>query len=166
MSKGQGQKIAIKFTQEILGDVSGNTAAFLVQGKQYKYVNGPLIDKAYIVTKIEPHPTEPNAILLTVDNLSRFPTVEGELTITYDASKGNLAGAGGAVESFARTFTPTDLIPEPNPGIQENITAQPTITVVINDIEYSKHYHTEPDHITAAPATVTVVITDVGIINP
>ena len=33
MSKGLGQKIVIKFTEDLIGDVSGNVDAFTVQGK-------------------------------------------------------------------------------------------------------------------------------------
>lgn len=53
MSKGLGQKIAIKFTQDLVGDVSGSKDAFTVTGKEYQYVNGPLIDKEYQVDKVE-----------------------------------------------------------------------------------------------------------------
>lgn len=166
MSKGQGQKIAIKFTQDLQGDLSGNVAAFSVQGKQYKYINGPLIDKVYTVITVEAYPTLPNAILLTIDQFARFTNAEGQLTVTYDASKGTLAGAGGAVESFTKTFTPTDLVPEPNPNPIETITAQPSITVLLQGIEYPKGYYSELNHITAVPATVTVVLTDAEIINP
>jgi hypothetical protein len=116
----------------------GNESAFTVSGKQYKYVNGDLLDATYTVGKVEPHPTEPNAILLTFDVLSRFPTVEGDLSVSYDSSKGNLSGAGGAVESFTQVFTPLDLIPEPNPGITESITVSPEIVVEFIEVEYPK----------------------------
>lgn len=56
MSKGLGSKIAIKFTDDLVGDVAGNENAFKVTGKEYKYVNGPLIEKDYIVDKVERYP--------------------------------------------------------------------------------------------------------------
>ena len=166
MSKGQGQKIAIKFTEEILGDVSSNVAAFSVSGKQYKYVNGPLLDMTYQVVGVEMHPTELKTILLTFADLSRFPTVEGDLTISYDASEGDLAGIGGAVESFTRVFTPLDLIPEPNPNQAETITVVPIITLDYQEVAYLKGYAKETNAITVSPASVTLVLTDITIINP
>ena len=40
MSKGEGLKIGIRFTEDLVGDISGNENAFTVTGKEYKYVNG------------------------------------------------------------------------------------------------------------------------------
>jgi hypothetical protein len=129
----------------------GNELAFTVTGKQYKYINGELLDMNYKVISVEPHPTELNAILLTFDVLSRFPTVEEQLTVTYDASKGNLSGAGGSIESFTQVFTPTDLIPEPNPGIQESITVSPEIILEFLEVEYLNLYN-GTETLTGAPA--------------
>lgn len=53
MSKGLGQKIGIKFTEDLIGDVSGNESAFTITGQEYKYVNGPLVDKEYQVARVE-----------------------------------------------------------------------------------------------------------------
>ncbi len=58
MSKGLGQKIAIKFTEDLVGDVTGSKDAFTVTGKEYQYVNGPLIDKEYQVEKVERYPIQ------------------------------------------------------------------------------------------------------------
>lgn len=56
MSKGEGRYVGIKFTEELIGDISGNESAFAIAGKEYKYVNGPLIDKEYQVKKVERYP--------------------------------------------------------------------------------------------------------------
>lgn len=56
MSKGDGLKIGIKFTEDLVGDVSGSEDAFAITGKEYKYVNGALIDKVYQVDKVERYP--------------------------------------------------------------------------------------------------------------
>ncbi len=53
MSKGDGLKIGIKFTEDLVGDISGNESAFTITGQEYKYVNGPLIDGEYEVQSIE-----------------------------------------------------------------------------------------------------------------
>lgn len=130
MSKGLGQKIVIKFTEDLIGDI-GNVDAFTVTGKEYKYVRGPLIDVTYQLDSVERYPVEgleeaeapQNIILLTTNIFSRFNNIEGELTVCYDAEKGTLSGEGGTVKSFEHSFTPTDLVPVPNPGVEENITA-------------------------------------------
>ncbi len=165
MSKGQGGKIAIKFSEEILGDISGNTAAFSVTGQQYKYIRGPLLNVTHQVQSVQHHPTEPRAILLTFSPLSRFPTVNGDLTVSYNASLGNLAGAGGAVESFSTSFTPDGLVPEPNPNQIETVTAAPSVTAEFLKVTYDKAYSPN-EQITVAPASVTVALTHINIINP
>ncbi len=42
---------------ELLG-VAGNERAFTITGKEYQYVNGPLVDKEYQVEKVERYPTQ------------------------------------------------------------------------------------------------------------
>ncbi|HZJ98513.1 MAG TPA: hypothetical protein VFC79_00815, partial [Tissierellaceae bacterium] len=54
MSKTEGRNIIIKFTDDITTeDISVNKSAFKVSGKEYKYVNGPLLDKEYVIDKVE-----------------------------------------------------------------------------------------------------------------
>lgn len=112
---------------------------------------------------------EPDApqdkIRIVMDDYSRFPSVVGNITIEYDASLGNLAGSGGAVESFVETFTPTDLVPEPNPGISETITVAPA-ELIINHIPISYIDRYAEETITVAPAELTVNLIYVGVINP
>ncbi len=166
MSKSLGKKIVVKFTQEIVGDVSSNIPAFKVEGKQYKYVNGPLINGDYQIESIVHHPTVANALLLTMNHLKRFSTVEGSLTVSYDASKGNLTGTAGAVESFIETFIPLDLVPEPNPNAEENISVAPfEIVAELKDIVYPKGYG-EQGNISVAPFEVTATLINVEDINP
>lgn len=142
-----------------------NESAFRVSGQQHKYVNGPLIDATYAVVGVEHHPTEPRTILLTVDQFSRFENAEGVISVAYDASRGNLVGAGGSVEPFVVDFLPTGLVQEPNPGIEEIITVEPIVTLTLTSVSYAKAYDAE-EVIIAAPALVTVVLTDASIINP
>lgn len=104
-----------------------------------------------------------NKILITMKPLSRFASVEGDLTVSYDASKGNLTGVGGAVESFQVEFAPTDLIPEPNPHIEEYITVSPSIEVDFIPIDYVNSYETE--NISVAPS-IEIEFINVAIINP
>ena len=112
---------------------------------------------------------EPDApqdkIRIVMDEFSRFPTVHGDLTVEYDATIGNLVGQGGGVESFIQTFTPTDLIPEPNPNPQETIEIAPVeLTVDLLPVEYVGAYNEET--ITVAPVELTVELIHTSIINP
>lgn len=104
-------------------------------------------------------------IRIVMDEFSRFPTVEGNLTVEYDASVGNLAGRGGFVESFVEVFTPTDLVPEPNPNQQETIEVAPVeLTVDLLPVEYVGAYNEET--ISVAPVELTVELIHTSIINP
>ena len=104
-------------------------------------------------------------LLITMEDMQgRFPTVEGNLSVEYDASIGSLTGQGGAGYSFVVIFTPSDLVPEPNPGIVETITGAPSISINYFEVAYHKGYAAET--ITAAPAEITVDLIYVGVINP
>lgn len=170
MSKADGKKIAIKFTEPLVGDVSGNQLAFTVSGKEYKWVdgpnhNGPFINKEYEVASVESHPTEENSILLTMKNLNEFNNTVGDLTVSYDMIKGNLTGSGGFVESFEEIFTPNDLIARPNPGIHDHVSVAPAeITAELKDIVELQAYTKE--YISIAPVEVTAELIDAEIVNP
>lgn len=113
---------------------------------------------------------EPDApqdkIRIIFDDYSRFPSVVGDITVEYDASIGNLAGSGGAVESFVEIFTPTDLVPEPNPNVAENVSVSPVEVIAdLKDVEYPKGY-SEQENISVAPFEVTATLINVEDINP
>ena len=164
MSKGLGQKIAIKFTEDLVGDVSvGNEIAFTVTGKERKHINGVLIDGDYEVYKVEPHPTEEKSILLIMNIIKRFNNVEGDLTVKYDASKGSLSGRGGPVQSFEVSFTPEDLVPKLNPYAAERITVMPNITADFIKVNYNNAYASE--RITITP-NISVEFIKTGVVNP
>ena len=167
MSKGQGKIVTLKFTEPITTEnVSTSLSAFTVTGQEYKFIHGPLLNKTYTIQTVQKHPSlGDNYIQLIMNDLSRFPTVEGDLTVEYDATIGNLVGQGGGVESFTQTFTPEDLIPEPNPNQQETIEVAPVLlTVDLLPVEYVNRF-TE-DTITIAPVELTVELIHISIINP
>ena len=59
MSKSEGLKIGIKFTEDLVGDISENESAFKATGQEYKYIGGPLMGKEYVVDKVERYPSTP-----------------------------------------------------------------------------------------------------------
>ena len=165
MSKADGEKIAIKFTMPLLGEVSGNIGAFSITGQQYKYINGPLLDKSYTVAAVETHPTEPKTLLVKVDQFTRFNNAEEQLKVIYDASLGSLIGLGGAVESFERYFTPVDLEKLPNPNARE--TVKPVIAEVIANWDVITYKNTFGDEtLTTIVSEVVAELVYVGVVNP
>lgn len=168
--KGKGKKIAIKFTENIVGDVAGNESAFTVTGQEYLYTqgldyNGPLIDCEYEVDTVEMHPTEEKTLRLTMKSLNEFNSVVGKLTVAYDALIGTLAGKGGAVESFEKEFTPAELVATPNPGVTEFVSVAPVaITAELIPVEFLDAFAKET--ITVAPVSVTATLIPIDEINP
>lgn len=106
-----------------------------------------------------------NKVLLLKTGLqSRFNNVEGDITVSYDSSKGRLIGRGGAVPSFTKTFTPTGLFKKPNPSDFEKITLIPSIAgPTLTKVTYKKGYDSEK--VTCTPSC-TLVLTYVGTVNP
>ncbi len=104
-------------------------------------------------------------ILITMDWWGKFNNTEGDLVVKYDAAKGNLTGAGGAVESFEVEFTPADLVQTPNPGFEEHLMAYPYgINLDFKEIEYQNGYAEE--HLKAYPYEITLDLKHVSEINP
>lgn len=96
--------------------------AFSITGQQYTYEpEGTLTAGDYQLETVSAYPNNDKAILLAFKPLKRFHNVEGNLTITYDSAKGNLAGYAGPVSSFSQSFLPADLIKKPNPNDAEHI---------------------------------------------
>lgn len=145
--------------------VGSKIAGFTVSGQQYKYINGPLLDKEYVIENVSAHPTIDKAVLIEFNTFGRFPTVEGNLTVEYDATVGNLAGSGGAVESFIETFTPIGLVAEPNPGIEETILAYP-YEIVLDLKEVDIVNVTPEETIKAYPYEIVLNLINVDEINP
>lgn len=116
--------------------------AIRVTGLQRDYVRGDLKEIDYAIKSIEHHPTEENTILITLhDNYQEaFDEVEGLLTIEYKGQLGNLIGYGGALEDFIVSFSPTDLLQSPNPGIEERLTVSANTTSILVPITYHNIY--------------------------
>ena len=56
MSKHEGKKIAIQFTENLTGDVEGNETAFTVTGQELLHIGGELVDGDYQVDTVERYP--------------------------------------------------------------------------------------------------------------
>jgi hypothetical protein len=100
--------------------------------------------------------TDAAVLLLTLADNGRINNAEGDLTVAYDKTLGNLAGAGGAVESFSQAFTPASLEKKPNPNDAEHITAAVAASGALMRVYYIDS--SEAEHISAAiSATGTLI---------
>ncbi|WP_322354479.1 hypothetical protein [Dehalococcoides sp.] len=140
-------------------------AGWSLEGQQYQYVYGPLLDKVYTIESVEFHQDydDYKHILITTNEQDRFNNVEGNLTISYDQTKGNLMGRGGAVESFSQELTPQDLVPKPNPGIAEHLELYVAVTVDFIKITYLHGYDEE---IVTVGITGLAEFIDIDTLNP
>ena len=159
MSKGEGAKIALQFTQDITSDVSSLATAFAVSGSQLQHVDGILIAGDYQVNDVAKVDGNKKKLILNMKPLKRFNNVVGSITVKYDAALGNLAGCGGTVGSFTTDFIPTELIPKINPWQRERVSVAVALNVLATKVYYSNAY--ESEHITCA-AILTVSVTNVG----
>lgn len=80
-----------------------------------------------------------DTILLTMKPNKLFRNVEGELTVKYQQALGNLKGLGGAVMTFERQFTPTELVQMPNPWIREKLTANVSTDIKMTKIDFIRN---------------------------
>lgn len=158
MSKGRGKKIAIKFDKPLLGDVSGNEAAFTVTGMERNplFYGEPAL-KEYHVAAVERYPGTDDTILLTMTEAGRFNNVEGDITVAYDQNVGNLSGIR-AVESFEVSFTPEDL--EPSPVDEHIITVRGEPVVDFINVTYEQGYEAHTVTVTGTGVFVDFIHVD------
>ncbi|WP_350343218.1 LamG-like jellyroll fold domain-containing protein [Proteinivorax tanatarense] len=106
-------------------------------------------------------------IVLETKDLSteRFQNVKGELTVSYDASKGNLTGEFGSVESFTENFKPEGLKPLSNPNLTENINVSTDYFLEFIKVKY-KGVPAEKETITAKAINLDLDFIHIDVINP
>ena len=141
--------------------------AIKVTGLQRDYVGGELKEVDYAIKKIEHHPTAENTLLITLhDNYQEaFDEVEDVITIQYKGQLGNLIGYGGALEDFTVGFYPTELIPSPNPGIEEILTVSVNTLTVLVPITYHDIFDLS-ERIRVVGLTITTQLIYSSIENP
>lgn len=155
---------------ELIG-VGGNEKSFTISGYEPVFIKypseelGSLIQKNYQIESVEVHPTEPKSILLTIKDLAGVKNSEGSLTVSYDATKGNLFGIGGVVASFSEIFLPTELLRVPNPLFAEKISASIT-DFDVNLIPINNKNGCNQDYILASITGFGIILTYTGGIDP
>lgn len=140
MAKKDGLKIAIEFTEEIVGGVSDSASAFTVTIQRYTYVpGGTLISETRTVTSLELDENDAHILYLNfgAGNTRSIQNARNTIQIEYDATKGRLRGEGAPVQSFMESFTPTDLEPKDNPADLEHLEMTVTASGTLTRIYYS-----------------------------
>ena len=144
-------QIYVEFTQVVHEIDLPDMQAFSIVGKEIDpmYAGATAKETVYKVASVELS-EDKKTIKLTMND--SFRNAIGEITVSYDSSRGYMAGNGGVVESFSKTFIPTDLKPLYNPGTIENIKVQSTFDVV-------------PISVRVIPTTVVERITTTSLID-
>ena len=97
-SENWGKRVRITFDHNTY-DVVGKQAAFTVIDED---------SVSFLITMVD-HGETIREVVLTMED---FNDATGDLTVTYDNSKGLITGeAGQAVNNFEETFTPANLVP-------------------------------------------------------
>lgn len=147
--------------------ISGNEKAFTISGVQEKHVlsghyfpvvpfvygvfNHPILDEYHLLIMLHGYPVLKNTV--------------GAVTISYDKLKGTLSGRGGAVESFDVSFTPSDLQTLVNPNIEDTVRVASSVSFNLTPVNYPKVYNKNSNYLNVS-ASVSVILTDIGIENP
>lgn len=151
------------YEMELIHVGYGDEPAWKVSWQEKKFVGGPILDMEVGIYSIIAHPTEDRSILLEVDNLDRFKNAIGNITVSYDSTKGTMTGQGGKVENFSVAFTPDQLVEVPNPHADEIITLSCDVSLDITKVFYKNRF--ENEQITLG-FSASINIIEASVINP
>lgn len=157
-----GMKIGVSFDRALMeSSIAGSLSGFTLSGQEYTYVpGGELQDKTYTLASVEAHPTEPNSILITTAEGSRFCSAAGNLTLSYNGA-GGLRGEGDVVAAFTLTITPEDLLPKPHQNDAEHLEIT-SITPNANLIQiYYSDYQQGGEHLEITSISATATLTHI-----
>ena len=112
MEKKDGRRIAIEFSESLIGDVTvGNDTAFTITFSEYNMVPGGSLSKRSINPESVYIDEElGNKILvleLSSGNQQCLQVAVGDVIVSY--AGGNLQGVGGMVPNFSMIFRPEDV---------------------------------------------------------
>lgn len=155
-----GEQIAIRFTQPLIGDVIGNEDAFTISFDEYNYVPGGTTATVTRTLDSVTAGDTADVIILTLPsgNVNSIQNAAGDVTVSY--AGGTLAGEGGAVEQFELDFTPEDLIFKGDQNDAEHIEiSNISATGTLMHIYYTDTKTDE--HIEIANITATGTLTNI-----
>lgn len=150
----EGTEVALRFSQSLVGDITGNETKITVTGQTYEYVpNGELESASRTVTAVSNDSDDDTVIYLKFadGNTKSIKNMVGTVAIAY--SGGTLKGLGGPVADFIFEFLPTDLAPKHHPNVSEHVEAEVDVNADLIKVYYTDT--SEPEHIEA-------VVTPIG----
>ena len=140
----------------------GNEEALTVTVPEYDFVpNGTIQQNVKTVKMVENKADDVDSIILYVADNQRFNSAAGSIGVAYDATKGNIAGIGGPVESFEVLFAPTDLIAKPHQNSQEHV----EISNISAEGNLIRIFYTDAkcdEHISISSITAVSVLTHIN----
>jgi hypothetical protein len=140
--------------------LKGNTGGFTVTQKEYQA--DVLTDVTLTLDSVEKIAS--NKIQLNLNPYSRIKTNQN-ITVNYSQPLGNLAGTAGVVNTFTRTFTPTDIVNTPHSWNREYLSSGVSdLDVHTHQVTHKEGYETE--RLSARIADLTITVTYVGQQNP
>lgn len=158
----EGTEIAIRFSEAITGDVSGNEDKFVVTTQEYDMVpGGVLSERAKTVLGVALQADDNHILVLSFapGNTTSIQNAVGDVAVSYGG--GSLMGIGGAVEPFEMSFVPEGLAPKNNPNMAEHVDLVGVSGVgSLIEIYYANTQATEHIGLTGAYATGVLVHVD------
>lgn len=162
MSKKDGQRIILTFSQKIISDANLAKDAISLLYKEYDMTpEGKLINIERSPISVKNISANKKKIALNFASgiTHSFQNVVGKIKVKFDSTKGTLSGYGGPVESFETTFLPEDLEYKPNPHNPEHIEVSVSATGNLIRI-YHKNCR-EKEHISITNITAVGTLTKV-----
>lgn len=158
----EGTEIGIRFSQPLIGSISGNETKISVTGNTYNYIpDGELEDTSRTVIEVSAD-QEDNAVIylkFADGNINSIQNMIGDVSIAY--SGGTLAGIGGPVDSFEISFTPNNLNAKNNPNEPEHIEVDVDINATLTRIHYTDSSETEHIEAIVTPIGSLISVEDI-----
>ena len=145
-TNAEGTDVALRFSQSLIGDITGNETKITVTGQTYEYVpDGELENASRTVTAVTADSDDDAVIHLKFadGNTKSLRNMVGNVAIAY--SGGTLRGIGGPVADFIFEFAPTGLEPKHHPNVSEHVETEVDVNATLTKVYYTDT--SEPEHI-------------------
>ena len=157
-SAGYGTTVAVYEMELYSSDILYHPNGFTVTGNQFETSpEGESIANQFDIKRVTKAENNMSVFVwLYLPDRMKYP--DGQITVDYDKSTGNLEGADSAqVDSFSLSFTPTNIVPFFNPSSAEHIDANLSQDVNLIEVLYSA-YQDEAERIEATISQSNEVI--------
>jgi len=151
--------LTVSFDVALTGSLTGAASHFKVQISRPEYSPGGALSTVLLpVSAVTASGSSALVLTLPAGNLNSLQTAVGDVAVVYDGA-GPLAGAGGPVQPFTKSFTPTLDAFKPDVSDAEHIELAVTVEGELTRIYYKNTQETE--HISLATVTASGTLTHV-----